>query len=205
MHGPGGDHDGDDDRHGGVEPLVRPGQEDDGTGSRHPGVGGGVAGRVEQHGPHVEVVAITCKQNGGDAVDEGRDAGEHEHHAAVHAGRILQTANGLDDDHAAHEEDGRRIGLGGEDRRAVVAEGALGVRRPPRQPNGDKGEENGGNIGDRVTRRREQTQGMGHHTAHDEGGGQRHVESQHQAETQLPTHTLKATAATSPTLAGGGR
>ena len=107
---------------------------------------------------------------------------------ADHLPLFVQALHGFDDDDPGDDQDGGRVGLGGEDRRTVVAERALGIGRPPGQPHGQQREQYRAHIGDGVAGRREQAQRVGDETGHDEGRRQRQVEPQHKPEAELAGH-----------------
>ena len=205
AQGPHPDDGGDGQGHGRVQPLVPTRDQDGGTGRGHARVGGGVAQRVEEYGAHVEIVTVAREHESSAAVDHDGDGGHDQHGPAVHARRVADAAHGLDHDEQRHGQDGGGVGLGGEDGRAVVAERALGRRRPAREADGHQGDEHGSHVGHGVPRVGQQPEGVSEEAERHQDRDQRHVQRQHNLQAGLPAHALQATSPTSPTLAGGGR
>ena len=131
-------------------------------------------------------MAVAGEDEGGDTVDKGGAAGDDQDRASVNTGRVRQTSNGLHHDQAGDDEDGRGVGLGGEDRGAVVPEGALRRRRTPGEADGHDGEDDGRHVGDGVPRIGQQAEGVSEDAEGDENADQ-------------------GTAVTSPTPATGDR
>ena len=206
--GPTADDDGDEDRHDGIDPEVAVGEQDDGAGDGHPGVGGGIAHGIDEDGAHVEVLGVGPQDQGGDAVDQKGGHGDDDHQLAFDVMRLEEAANALHQDQDAHGEDAGGVGLGGEDRRSVVAEGALGRGRAPHQPHRHQRDAHHGDVGDRVPGGGEHPQRVGEEPDAHQAGHHGDVQAQHEPQASLPVHALHGRgigAATTPAHGAGGR
>ena len=102
----------------------------------------------------------------------------HQHGAAEHRLRRHQAARRLDDDAAGDDEQHQTVAEGDQHLQPLEAIGALAVRRPAREAEGEPGEKQAGEIGEHVAGIGQQRQRAGDEAAgrldhHERAGDER--------------------------------
>jgi hypothetical protein len=106
---------------------------------------------VPERGLHVQVVATRAREDrGGGGVDDEPDERHDEHPAAENVLRVVEPADGLDEDPDGDHCEGDAVRERGEDLRPPVAEAPLGGRGPTREPRGDERERQRGRVAEHV-------------------------------------------------------
>jgi len=140
-----GDHSGDKDREGGVEPECAGGQ--DARATRDDGGGGErVAQHVQEDGADVDVARGLPEQRGDGAVHQDTGGGDGHHDAGLDGDRRVEAMDGGDGDPCGKDDEGERVDEGRKDAGALVAEGLLVGGGAALEVDGDKGETDGQHV-----------------------------------------------------------
>ena len=159
------DERGDEQREGGVDPVVA-GEQD----ARAAGDDGGcrerVAGHVEKGGAQVDVAGHAPQQSGDHAVHHHAGGGHDHHEPGCTATGAREPVDGFDADPEGDDDERGRIDEGGQHAGPLVAEGLGVVGGAGLEVDGGKAEQEGQEIGDVVAGLGEQGQRVGAQPGH---------------------------------------
>ena len=165
------------------------GDGDNHAGHHHPGRGSGIAHHVQQGGAHVEVAVVVVEEQHRTEVQHQRDGTNDGHDAAVHLGGVLQATDGFDDQQGGHHHQGSRVGLGGQDGAAVVAETAPSRGTAQAEAHGEQRQRYRRHIGEVVGGVGEQAERVGDDAEHHLHHHEHDVQPEGKQQASLAAHT----------------